>query len=57
MAKKADNPIIREKCNKCKFCTSWHNKDYKGDFILGKCSVIGLDVLLNHDYCDKFEKK
>ena len=56
MAKKATEKPT-EHCNKCKNCTSWHNKNYKGDFILGKCSVSGFDVLLNHDYCKEFKQK
>ena len=44
-------------CKDCANCSDYHNKSLKGDYILGKCAISGLSVLLNHDYCKEFKQK
>ena len=54
MAKKiTEKP--RYTCRDCANCSDWHNKSLKGEYILGKCRIIGYSVLLNHDYCKEFK--
>lgn len=44
-------------CRDCANCSDFHNKSLKGAYILGKCKISGLSVLLNHDYCKDYVKK
>lgn len=55
MAKKITKKL-RYTCRDCAHCSDWHNKSPKGEFIFGKCRIIGYSVLLNHDYCKEFKK-
>ena len=44
-------------CRDCANCSDFHNKSLKGVYILGKCKISGLSVLLNHDFCKDYVKK
>lgn len=44
------------RCKNCKHAHSFENKGVNG-FIFAKCPFQTFDVLLNHDYCNKFDRK
>lgn len=44
-------------CRDCQHAYDFHDKNYKGDYILCRCPFFKWSKFLNKDYCEKFKNK
>jgi len=45
-------------CRECRHAIEQHNRSFAtGKYIMAKCKIIGYDVLLSSEACDKFKEK